>query len=89
VRLLLTDHSASEQHRRRSRVLDCPVAGCTVALQRIPVRIQALPAPTLLDHSCAVSLTSGMPGHSLPRGLKASDRRILGGLSGHLRLSLR
>jgi hypothetical protein len=54
-----------------------------------PVRIHAMPAPALLDHSSAVSLTSGMPGHSLPVASCASDRRILGGLSGPLRLSLR
>lgn len=34
-------------------------------------------------------LTWGVHGHSLPCGLNASDRRTLGGLSGHLRLSLR
>jgi hypothetical protein len=63
--------------------------GCTVALQRIPVRIQAVRGSAVLNHSCAVSLTSGVPRHSLPCGSCASDRRILGGLSGHLRLSLR
>jgi hypothetical protein len=63
--------------------------GGTVALQRIPVRIQAVRGSAVLNHSCAVSLTSGVPRHSLPCGLKASDRRILGGLSGQLRLSLR
>jgi hypothetical protein len=61
-----------------------PSRGALIALW-----IQAVPAAAMLDHSCAVSLTWGVHEHSLPCGLKASDRRTLGGLSGHLRLSLR
>jgi hypothetical protein len=52
---------------QRSKNASLP-GGCTVALRRIPVRIQAVRGSAVLNHSCAVSLTSGVPRHSLPCG---------------------
>ena len=61
-----------------------PSRGALIALW-----IQAVPAAAVLRSLVRSLLTSGVHGHSLPCGLNASDRRTLGGLSGHLRVSLR
>ena len=57
-------HACSANRRSLSGdASSLPSRGALIALW-----IQAVPAAAMLDHSCAVSLTSGVPGHSLPCG---------------------